>query len=88
VSRTELHQLLDAVPEGDLDAVRRAIEPFVDPLLLTLATADVDDEPTTAEEDDGAEEAWQEYVRGESRPWAAVRDELSPDDCGYRLLPL
>ena len=76
MTRTELHQLLDAVPEGDLEAVRRAIEPFVDPLLLTLTTAAIDDEPSTADEDGGAEEAWQEYLRGEAQPWEIVRDEL------------
>lgn len=57
------------MPEGDLDAGWRAIEPCVDPLLLTLARADIDDEPTTAEEDAGAEEAWQEYLRGKARPF-------------------
>ena len=80
MTKEALHRLVDAIPEWEIDAARQALEPFVDPFLLALANAPIDDEPTTPEEDTGAEEAWQEYLRGEARPWEEVRRELASDE--------
>ena len=49
--------------------------PFVQALLDAL----LDDEPQTVEELEGANEAWQEYLDGNARPWAEVREELTSD---------
>ena len=75
-----LHRLVDAIPDEELDTARQALELLADPFLLALANAPLDDEPTTPEEDAGAEEAWQEYLRGQARPWEDVRRELAWDD--------
>ena len=49
-TREALHRLIDAIPGNDLDAVERVIEPFVDPVALSLANAPLDDEEETEEE--------------------------------------
>jgi hypothetical protein len=50
-----------------------------DALLRPLREASPDDEPTTPEEDAGAEDAWQEYQQGKALPWEKVRKELAGD---------
>ena len=50
-----------------------------DPVLQALMAVPYDDEPTTPGENKGAEEAWQEYLRGEARPWEDVRNELEKE---------
>jgi len=76
-TKEALHRLIEAIPEAGLDDARRALEPLADPLLLVLASAPTDDEPTTPDEGAGSEEAWQQYLRGEARPWEEVRRELA-----------
>ncbi len=76
-TKEALHRLVDAIPKPKLEAARQVLEPLADPFLLALANAPIDDEPTMPEEDAGAEEAWQEYLRGEGRPWEDVRRELA-----------
>jgi hypothetical protein len=69
VTRQELHQLVDEMPEPGLEEARRYLEALReadgDPVLAHLLLAPEDDEPTTPEEDAGAAEAWQQYLRGE-----------------------
>ncbi len=76
MTRTDLHRLLDAIPEGALDRAREALEPLADPFLLALANADVDDEPETAEESAAVAEAREDVVAGRVRAWDDVRREL------------
>ena len=47
-----------------------------DPVALFLACAPNDDEPSSPEEDAAAQAAWQQYLRGEVRPWEEVRVDL------------
>ena len=79
--KDKLHQLVDELPDSEVHAAERFLaylrDVGSDPFLRMLAEAPVDDEPTTAEEDEGAAEAWQEYLRGEARPWEEVRKELA-----------
>ncbi|HLF03723.1 MAG TPA: hypothetical protein VI855_00675 [Dehalococcoidia bacterium] len=80
--KDELHRLVEELPEGELQSAKRFLEylrNMGDPLLQALMAAPYDDEPTTPEEDKGAEEAWQEYLRGEARPWEEVRKELEKE---------
>ena len=68
-SKERLHQLIDPLPESELGAAEHFLEALCkgdDLLLRVLEEAPEDDEPTTPEEDAGAEEAWQEHLRGES----------------------
>ena len=81
-TRETLHHLIDALPERDLDMVQMLIEwrhrLRDEPLLLSLATAPDDDEPTTPEEDEGAAEAREQLRRGEY---------LTADEAKRLLLP-
>ncbi len=78
--KDELHRLVDELPQRELHGAKRFLEylrNMSDPVLRALMEAPEDDEPTTPEEDEGAHEAWQEYLRGEARPWEDVRKELA-----------
>jgi hypothetical protein len=48
-----------------------------DQVALFLASTPYDDEPSSPEEDAAAEAAWQQYLRGEARPWDQVRQDLA-----------
>ncbi|HLH24615.1 MAG TPA: hypothetical protein VK066_19005 [Chloroflexota bacterium] len=80
-SKDKLHQLVEELPQSEVHAAESILAYLrdigSDPFLRALALAPVDDEPTTPEEDEGASEAWQEYLRGEFRPWEEVREELA-----------
>lgn len=78
--KDELHRLVDELPQKELHGAKRFLEylrNMGDPLQQALMEAPEDDEPTTPEEDEGAKEAWREYLRGEARPWEDVREELA-----------
>ena len=79
--KDELHRLVDELPARELHGAKRYLEylrNMGDPVLRSLMEAPEDDEPTTPEEDEGAEEAWQEYLRGEGISMEeAKRDLLS-----------
>lgn len=81
LTKERLHHLIDELPESELDAAERVLEYLRargrDPLLRALVEAPEDEEPTTAEEDRESDQAWQEYLRGEARPWEEVREELA-----------
>ena len=65
-TREALHGLVDELPDYALaDAERHLAALRDDPMLRVLMAAPLDDEPTTPEEDEGAREAWEEYLRGE-----------------------
>jgi len=76
MTRSELHRLLDAVPDDTLEAAQRALEPLADPFLLALANAPVDDEPETDEERVAVQEAREDIAAGRVRDWDEVRREL------------
>ena len=68
VTREELHQIVDWLPDDKLEAGRQAFLEFLkktDPMLYTLITAPEDDEPETEEERAAVEEAYAAISRGE-----------------------
>ena len=79
--KDELHRLVDELPQKELHGAKRFLEylrNMGDPVLRALSEAPEDDEPTTPEEDEGAAEAWREYLRGEGITMEeAKRDLLS-----------
>jgi hypothetical protein len=77
MTRTELHQLLDAIPDDALDRAREALEPLADPFLVMLAAADVDDEPEMDDERAAVDEARLDIAAGRVRPWEEVRSQLA-----------
>jgi len=68
-TRTDLHALVDELPDCDLEMAhdlimhRHALRE--DPLLLALVTAPPDDEPDTSEERAASDDGWKEYQQGE-----------------------
>ncbi|MCI0438400.1 MAG: hypothetical protein L0177_04635 [Chloroflexi bacterium] len=82
-TKEELHRLVDELPDSELQTAMRFLEylrdTVGDPFLKALAAAPEDDEPDSPDEKEGAEEAWQEYLRGEAQPWEEVRKELGSD---------
>ena len=81
-TRQELHNLVDQLPEGTLDAAHQAlIESLAeqhDPVFESMLKAPEDDEPNTPEEDESAEEGWQGYLRGEYMPAEEAEREFLP----------
>lgn len=66
-ARTKAHELIDALPEDLVATAEQELQSLAreaaDPLLRFLDEAPEDDEPTTPEEDQAAEQAWHEYLR-------------------------
>ena len=80
--RDELHELVGLLAEAELSTARRYLEflrsGYTDMMEWALDTAPPEDEPTSPDEDVGAGEAWQEYVRG---------DTVCAEDAKRLLLP-
>lgn len=71
--KEHLHRLVDELPDEEVPEAERILTSLAakepESFMEFLKRAPIDDEPTTPEEDEGAAEAWQEYLRGESIPW-------------------
>ena len=77
MTRAELHELLDSLPDDRLEEARRRLAELVDdPVLRALMLAPVDDEPLTEDERAKVDEAKAAYRRGE---W------ISDDELARRL---
>ena len=79
-TRDELHRLIDVLPECDLDMAAKLIEwrhrLHDEPILPTLATAPLDDEPETEEEAAAVAEARADFAAGRSYTLDQVKREL------------
>ena len=79
-TRETLHKLIDELPECDLHMAELLIQwrhqLRDDPLLVTLATAPLDDEEITAEEEAAVAEAREAVARGEVYSFDEVKREL------------
>ncbi len=80
-TRDELHRLIEDLPECDLHMAELLIkwrhELRDDPLLLTLATAPLDDEPDDPPDEAAlTQEAREQAERGELIPLEDVRRDL------------
>ena len=76
--KEDLHRLVDELPKKELPVAKRYLEylrNMGDPVLRSFMEAPEDDEEETAM----IEEARQEYLRGEARPWEEVREELASE---------
>ena len=77
--KDDLHRLVDELPKKELPVAKRYLEylrNMGDPVLRAFMEAPEDDEEETEEERALVQEARQEYLRGEIRPWEEVRKEL------------
>jgi hypothetical protein len=79
-NKDDLHRLVDALPDQELHAALRYMEYLrdmgSDEFVRALMEAPEGDEPLTAEEAEGADEAWQEYLRGEAITAEEAKREL------------
>ncbi len=70
MTRTDLHRLVDELPDDAVESAGRLLQHAADPTVRTLTAAPVDDEPDTPEERTAADEAWEAHLRGASVPLA------------------
>ena len=75
-TRESLHRLIDVIPGDSLDAVERAIEPFIDPVARAPANAPIDDEEETDEERAAVAEALADIEAGRVMTLEELRREL------------
>ena len=74
--KDELHQVVDSLSDAEARLWLEALSTG-DPMLIGMALAPVDDEPSSAEEDAGADGGWQEYLEGKA---------LTADEAKHRFL--
>ena len=70
-TKSDLHQLVDALPECNLPAAARALAALreEDPLLVALRNAPLDDEPLTDEDIAAIGEGLEDIKQGRTIPW-------------------
>jgi len=68
VTRAELHQLVDELPDEAVESASSLLRRAADPTVRTLLAAPLDDEPDTPEERAAADAGWAAHQRGESDP--------------------
>jgi hypothetical protein len=73
VTKAELHELVDALPEGSLDSAAILLRRAQDPVLARLDAVEFDDEPFTAEDRAAIDAAGSEP----SIPWDKAKAELA-----------
>lgn len=79
-TKDRLHKLVDELSDQEAEAALVIVERRRDdPMLHALASAPIDDEPSSAEEDAGAAEALDSYRRGEAISSEEIRQELGLD---------
>jgi len=74
--RRQAHALLDALPAEKLNAVRSLLEVMVEPLVRSLALAQVDDEDLTPDTAAALDRARASLARGEGIPHDEVLREF------------
>jgi hypothetical protein len=73
MTKAELHDLVDALPDDSLDSAAILLRRARDPLLAKLDAAPYDDEPFTDADRDSVEQARDEP----GVPWSDAKRELS-----------
>ena len=79
LSRSRLHQLVDELPEEEIPAAEHCLKALCehdDPVLRTLRSAPVDDEPLTEQERKEIEEAQRDLDAGHRVSDAQIRANL------------
>lgn len=72
MTKAELHQLVDALPDDSVDAAGVLLRRAQDPLIAKLEAAPYDDEPVTDTDRDAISDA----VREPGLSWSPVSQEL------------
>lgn len=78
--RSRLHELVDALPESEIEVAKKALECLAnkecDPVLQAFLNAPEDDEPLTEDELKAIEEGEEAIKRGETEPLEDVLREF------------
>lgn len=80
VTKAQIHELVDRLPESELAAIERVLD---DPLLRALLSPSAEDESLTREEIIGVLEAKRDVREGRFRRFATVEEligDLNADD--------
>jgi len=65
-NRSELHELLDRIPEQEIESTREYLRSLVDPVEAALLSAAADDEPLSTHERAALADAERRQRRGDS----------------------
>lgn len=65
-NRSDLHKLLDRIPDQEIESTREYLRSLVDPVETALLDATVDEEPLSTHERDAIAEAERRERRGET----------------------
>ena len=79
-TKKDLHRLVDELPDTEVAAAGRYLQylrNLGDPFLRQLVEAPEDGKALSDETTEALEEAKQQALRGQGRPWEAVRRELA-----------
>ncbi|HZL48520.1 MAG TPA: hypothetical protein VFC30_05850 [Solirubrobacteraceae bacterium] len=66
MTRTELHRLVEDLPDESINAAGILLRRAQDPLVAALEAAPLDDEPYTEEDETASAEGWAAYRQGEA----------------------
>jgi hypothetical protein len=75
-TRQHVHELVDQLDAGQLDAVGRLLEVMTDPIVRSLANAPVEADPVSEEEAAALDEAHASIERGEGIPHEEIMREF------------
>jgi hypothetical protein len=80
VSKAELYDLIDALPESEAPVAKKFLEFLLsqsgDPVVRALLKASMDDEPLDEADLKELEEADKAIAEGRVKPWEEVKKEL------------
>lgn len=80
ISKAELYDLVDALPESEAPVAKKFLEFLIskagDPVVQALLKAQLDDEPLDKEDLRDLEEAEKAIAEGRVKPWEDVKKEL------------
>lgn len=79
MTRTELHRLVDELPDESVDAAGILLTRARDPLVAGLEAAPLDDEAYAEDDQAASKEGWAAYRRGDAVSLSELRAELEPD---------
>jgi hypothetical protein len=79
MTRTDLHRLVDALPDASVEPAAVVLERIRDPFVAVHLAAPFDDEQASEEEEARAAESRAAIARGESTPLDQVIAELDTD---------
>jgi hypothetical protein len=79
MTRTELHRLVDELPEEGLEGAAVMLRLARDPLVAGLEAAVHGDPPFAPDEDPGIEEGWAAFQRGEAFSVSELRAASETD---------